>query len=190
MGRKPRIVWVGSLALLLLMSVGSVRAAEPEKELPWLNSLDAGFEDARQNKRPVLVDVGADWCGWCKKLDGEIAKPELQAKLKDWTLVRLDADKDTAAVRKLAVGPIPALRVLSPSGRTVASHDGYLEADALIKWLDESRKGASGATEILIGDPGRSYLPKSRLRHVVDYDVPVTRDLEDAEIKRTSVWRI
>jgi predicted nicotinamide N-methyase len=42
----------------------------------------------------------------------------------------------------------------------------------------------------LIGDPGRSYLPRSQLRHVIDYNVPVTRELEDAEIKRTSVWRI
>jgi predicted nicotinamide N-methyase len=28
------------------------------------------------------------------------------------------------------------------------------------------------------------------LRHVIDYNVPVTRELEDSEIKRTSVWRI
>jgi predicted nicotinamide N-methyase len=33
-------------------------------------------------------------------------------------------------------------------------------------------------------------LPKPALEHVIDYNVPVTRELEDAEIKRTSVWRI
>ena len=41
----------------------------------------------------------------------------------------------------------------------------------------------------LIGDPGRSYLPRERLEKLAEYQVPVTRDLEDAEIKRTSVWR-
>ncbi len=50
----------------------------------------------------------------------------------------------------------------------------------------QARRGAS----ILIGDPGRSYLPKDRLKHLAGYRVPVTRDLEDAEIKRTSVWTI
>jgi predicted nicotinamide N-methyase len=46
-----------------------------------------------------------------------------------------------------------------------------------------------GAT-VLIGDPGRSYLPKARLEALATYEVPVTRELEDAEIKRTSVWRL
>lgn len=171
--------------MLAVMSVGTAasRADEPAKELPWLNSLDAGFEDARQNKRPVLVDVGADWCGWCKKLDGEIAKPAVQAKLKDWTLVRLDADKDTAAVRKLAVGPIPALRVISPSGRTVASHDGYLEADALLKWLDESRKGATGASEILIGEPKDAKEASLMVDLLGDAD-PLVREAAVQQLRR------
>ena len=48
----------------------------------------------------------------------------------------------------------------------------------------------SSRGEILIGDPGRSYLPKQRLQEVATYAVPVSRDLEDSEIKKTSVWRI
>jgi len=41
----------------------------------------------------------------------------------------------------------------------------------------------------LIGDPGRSYLPKERLELLADYQVPTTRALEDALVKRTRVWR-
>ena len=42
---------------------------------------------------------------------------------------------------------------------------------------------------VLIGDPGRAYLPRERLEAVATYAVPVTRALEDAEIKRANVWR-
>ena len=42
---------------------------------------------------------------------------------------------------------------------------------------------------MLVGDPGRSYLPKGRLEAVAEYRVPVTRALEDSEIKVTRVWR-
>jgi predicted nicotinamide N-methyase len=49
--------------------------------------------------------------------------------------------------------------------------------------------GANGA-KILVGDPRRSYFPKDRFRQVAEYAVPVTRELEDAEIKRTAVWRL
>jgi predicted nicotinamide N-methyase len=48
---------------------------------------------------------------------------------------------------------------------------------------------ASGA-RVLIGDPKRSYFPAGRFKLAAEYQVPVTRELEDAEIKRTSVWQL
>lgn len=54
-------------------------------------------------------------------------------------------------------------------------------------WLRQAQEQGALA---LVGDPGRSYLPKSALTHVIDYNVPVTRELEDSEIKRTAVWRV
>jgi predicted nicotinamide N-methyase len=59
-------------------------------------------------------------------------------------------------------------------------------AERVIGWL--SALAARGAT-VLIGDPGRSYLPKDRLEVLAEYRVPTTRDLEDAENKKTQVWR-
>jgi predicted nicotinamide N-methyase len=55
-----------------------------------------------------------------------------------------------------------------------------------VAWL--GRLHARGAT-VLIGDPGRSYLPRESLEIVATYQVPVTRTLEDAEIKTSHVWR-
>ncbi len=43
---------------------------------------------------------------------------------------------------------------------------------------------------ILIGDPGRTYLPRDKLEQIAAYDIPVTRALEDAEVKRAAVWRL
>ena len=47
---------------------------------------------------------------------------------------------------------------------------------------------SSGST-VLIGDPQRSYFPRDRFERLAEYQVPVTRELEDAELKRTAVWR-
>jgi predicted nicotinamide N-methyase len=47
---------------------------------------------------------------------------------------------------------------------------------------------ASRGARVLIGDPGRTYLARERLQVVAEYRVPVTRALEDMEIKRTQVW--
>ena len=45
-----------------------------------------------------------------------------------------------------------------------------------------------GAT-VLIGDPGRSFLPQDRLEKLAGYTVPVTRDLEDREVRYAKVWK-
>lgn len=46
-----------------------------------------------------------------------------------------------------------------------------------------------GAT-VLAGDPQRSYFPADHFRQIAEYSVPVTRDLEDMEIKRAAVWEL
>lgn len=51
------------------------------------------------------------------------------------------------------------------------------------------RASEAGAL-VLIGDPERNYFPKGQFVSAAEYRVPVTRDLEDSEIKRTSVWRL
>lgn len=54
-------------------------------------------------------------------------------------------------------------------------------------WL---RKLADEGTAVLIGDPGRTYLPKSGLEKLVSYAVKTTRELEDTDVRNTSVWRV
>jgi predicted nicotinamide N-methyase len=72
----------------------------------------------------------------------------------------------------------------------ILAGDIFYERDtAELAFAFLARQALGGAT-ILIGDPGRSYLPKDKLRHLAEYRVPVTRELEDTEIKRTSVWTI
>jgi predicted nicotinamide N-methyase len=59
-------------------------------------------------------------------------------------------------------------------------------AACVTEWLHGlTRRGAT----VLIGDPGRSYLARDLLEPIAHYSVPVTRDLEDCEIKRTGVYR-
>ena len=68
--------------------------------------------------------------------------------------------------------------------------DLFYEKDLAAKvfaWLEDAE--GRGITA-LIGDPGRSYLPREKLKKLGEYKVEVTRDLEDAEVKLTSVWRL
>lgn len=48
---------------------------------------------------------------------------------------------------------------------------------------------AARGAQILVGDPQRSYFPIDRFERLTEYTVPVSRQLEDAEIKQTAIWR-
>ncbi len=95
-----------------------------------------------------------------------------------------------AEANGVAIGALQADLVGQDHGwDTVLAGDICYERDAaerVVAWLQTL--GRRGAT-VLIGDPGRSYLPKDALEALKTYEVPVTRSLEDAEIKRSSVWR-
>jgi predicted nicotinamide N-methyase len=60
-------------------------------------------------------------------------------------------------------------------------------AERLLAWLHNcSDDGAL----VLLGDPGRSYFPKSGVEKLATYRVQTTRDLEDRDIRETSVYRL
>jgi predicted nicotinamide N-methyase len=71
----------------------------------------------------------------------------------------------------------------------VLAGDVFYERDMAARvsgWLGAlARRGAV----VLVGDPGRSYLPRERLEALATYSVATTRELEDSELKRTTVWR-
>ena len=57
-------------------------------------------------------------------------------------------------------------------------------AERLLHWLYGLR------ADSLLGDPGRTYFPKTGVEKCATYNVAVTRDLEDREIRETSVYRL
>ena len=49
---------------------------------------------------------------------------------------------------------------------------------------------ADQGVTVLMGDPGRTYLPKSGLKRLARYAVPTTRELEDSHLRNAMVWQV
>jgi len=60
-------------------------------------------------------------------------------------------------------------------------------AERVMAWF---RHLAAGGTPVLMGDPGRTYLPRTGLLRLATYTVPTTRELEDRDTRETTVWRV
>ena len=60
-------------------------------------------------------------------------------------------------------------------------------AERVIAWF---RSLAGRGVAILMGDPGRAYLPQSGLVELARYQVPTSLELEDRTLRETIVWRL
>ena len=60
-------------------------------------------------------------------------------------------------------------------------------AKRAMEWL---RRLTGRGSRVLLGDPGRAYLPTSGLRELARYQVPTSRELEDRESREGIVWEV
>jgi len=58
-------------------------------------------------------------------------------------------------------------------------------AERLVPWL---RLLVKGGVRVLLGDPGRNYFPGHGVRALASFAVPTSLDLEDRELRETSVY--
>ncbi len=139
---------LAALILTCLLSAGSAAAKDPappadEHLTPWLDSLHRAHVQAQRRRAPVVVRAGAEWCSFCKELEQQIASEVVQKELQRWVAVAIDVERSPEDARALGVGPVPALRILTSSGRVVASRDGYLSAAEFAVWLKSNYDAAA-----------------------------------------------
>lgn len=72
----------------------------------------------------------------------------------------------------------------------VLAGDVFYNRDMAAAMLDFLRAARERGAVVLAGDPGRAYVPTGDLVAAAIYDVPVIRDLEDVDVKETTVWRL
>ena len=67
-------------------------AHQPVHWYPWG---EAAFEQARDQDKPILLDIGAVWCHWCHVMDGESYESPAVAEVlnRDFICIKVDRDE-------------------------------------------------------------------------------------------------
>lgn len=97
-----------------------------------------------------------------------------------------------AAANGLDVEPrcVDLLDAMPPPVDVVLAGDVFYDAamsERVQPWL---LAAAAAGSRVVVGDPGRHYLPRALMTEVASYDVPTTRELEGVEVKTVRVFEL
>ena len=83
------------------------RQSEREKFDPSRNpatDLQAAIATAQAENKRIILDVGGEWCGWCRLMDNYLIQNKELGKLKDenyvWVKVNMSEENENAGISR------------------------------------------------------------------------------------------
>jgi thiol:disulfide interchange protein len=164
--RPPEIAAAVGVAILLVAAAWAARASAPPARgaLPasaiargaaWVD-YGAGLEQARRERKPLLLTFVTSWCPYCRKMATTWRAGAVVERLAGVVPVKIDAEDTRASggvsgvelAARYQVSGYPVQLLIAPDGRVLARADGYQTPAELVGWLDRAlpRPGATGAS--------------------------------------------
>jgi thioredoxin-related protein len=109
---------------------------------PWLTSVSAAQKRAKERKQLIFVDLFADWCGWCHRMEQEVF-PSLafQKAAASKVLLRLnteDGGEGTRLSQQFGVTSLPTFLLLTSDLMIAGVIRGYLPTDPFVQAMNET----------------------------------------------------
>ncbi len=139
---------VKTLVVMFLLApplCGALSAQDRVEAFVWPENLpkfvQKGIEEAKAQKKLMLLNFGADWCGPCKLMDRKtFPNPRVRAELESWVVLRVDADEHRELARAFSVSVLPAYLAVNQQGGVLDKRLGYVVAVDFAEWLAAARK--------------------------------------------------
>ena len=111
---------------------------------PWIKSLADAQKKAKAGNQLIFVDLFADWCGWCHKMEQEVFPSQaFQAATDKMVLLRLnteDGSEGTNLARQFKASSLPTFLILNGDRQLAGIIHGYQPASVFVQILDDEEK--------------------------------------------------
>ncbi|MEM7482605.1 MAG: thioredoxin family protein [Acidobacteriota bacterium] len=143
--RRPRgFAYSAALAALLAVAAGGPLAypagAETNTEPKWHDRVEEALAEARSTDRLILVDLYAEWCGWCKKLEKDVFSTTRFAQVaENYVLLRVDVEDAGEGMRlqdRFDARNLPTTLIIDADLVRIGTIRGYFPAPTFVTRID------------------------------------------------------
>ena len=125
------VEWRGFIAAAIVCLTA---AAGQAAEIAWRTDYDEAVHESARLKKPILIEVTAPWCGYCKQMFGQTFADQrvVEQVNRSFIPIRLDAARDSELVDALRVESFPATIVVASDRKILKRIAGFHPAEALL----------------------------------------------------------
>jgi predicted nicotinamide N-methyase len=140
-----------------------------------------------RGRRVLDLASGSGVCALAAALAGAVDVTAVDIDPLATTAIALNAAANHLVVRVVCRDPLDDA---PPEVDVVLAGDVFYDAAMAPRVLAWLRRARDAGAHVVVGDPGRHYVPRAALMDVAHYDVPTTRELEGSELKRVRVYHL
>lgn len=111
---------------------------ESSTRIEWQEWNEAAFEQARRSGRPILLNIVASWCVFCRELDQTTFSDEevIRRVREAFVPIRVDKDRRPDINERYNAGGWPTIAFLTPQGELLTA-ETFLESKELLELLGQ-----------------------------------------------------
>lgn len=177
-----RIATLATLVVALTLAPQFTEAAK------WHDSVAKAQAEAKQGNKLILVDMFADWCGWCHRMEREVFPSEVfQGVSKNFALLRLDTEdgkEGTKVATEFGVTSLPTFLLLTPDMGVAGFIRGYSPADQFVVKIQQAEAEYFAYQKRLRAEPKNA---SERDRLTLTMEMINRRDFPRAEARLTTL---
>lgn len=99
----------------------------------------SNYEDAvklsRETNKEIFLYFGADWCGYCKKMEKVLEDKQVSANMNDYIVLKLNKDFNENLSKRYNVKSIPDYMIIDKDENILKRHKGYKDKKEFLNWL-------------------------------------------------------
>ena len=154
----------------------------------WLKTVASAQKAAQEKNQLILVDMFAEWCGWCHRFEREVFPSAVfQDATKDIILLRLDTEdraEGSKFAQKYSVTSLPTFLLLAPDLTLAGILRGYAPANDFVRSLDTTRKAYDEFVKRSNNEAAIAKDPVKRLELAKEYTQRGAYDKAESRLKK------